>query len=162
MPNRRTGRVIARDYDKSLVIKVPDGKHARPRGVPTVQLNFSGPPVTWKKYYDRLRACRLMEADQASLSFPAPGVRTITLAHSFLEFLQEANYPPARVMPAAVGGIGFVFRRRRRKVYVEFNNKAPVLSLFSDGVSKPVVQRVDATREGYSSWITPARAYLDE
>jgi len=126
------------------------------------QVTFSGPTVNWKKYYDRLRTFRTSEADGDRGRFPAPNASAIVLAHSFLQYLQGANYPPAQVMPSVVGGVGFAFRRSGRKVYVEFNNKAAVHALFSDGVSDPVVQRVRPEEAGYQQWMAKAKAYLDE
>jgi hypothetical protein len=119
-------------------------------------------PVNWKNYYDRLRAFRSMEADRAGGQFPAPGAPAIALAQQFLDYLRIRGYPPAQVMLSGVGGVGFVFRRGSRKVYVEVNNKLAVHALFSDGVTEPVVQRVSPDDEGYQSWFERARAYLDE
>lgn len=87
---------------------------------------------------------------------PTPVV--VAAARDFLS--ATAKFPPDRVAPSVVGGIGVTYRKNGRKVYVEFRNTGSILALFSDGTTEPAVEPVDPSE--YPAFVTRTRGYLGE
>jgi len=83
-------------------------------------------------------------------------------ARTFLKSLRQENHEPHRVTPSVVGGVGIIFRKAGKKVYVEFRNNGKVHALFSDGVSPPHVEEVIREKAGYQVLIRRMQEYLDE
>lgn len=89
---------------------------------------------------------------------PPPTHVVVAAARDFLT--TTAEFPPDRVAPSVVGGIGVTYRKNGRKVYVEFRNTGSILALFSDGSTEPAVEPVDPGE--YPAFLARARGYLGE
>ncbi len=116
---------------------------------------------SFRKWVARLQAMRQLRKEDAG-GAPAPDAETLTRAEDFLGLLQEEALVPNQVAPSVVGGVGITIRGSNRKVYVEFNNKGNVLGLFSDGVTAPIVEKIEQSAPAYRSFIQKGKAYLDE
>ena len=75
-----------------------------------------------------------------------PSALAIENARRFVAVAERMGYPPMRVAPAVVGGVGVTHRQGERKTYAEFYNDGRVLVLFSDDVQRePIVIQIQPT-----------------
>ena len=105
-----------------------------------------------------LRSFARLQSGWDGYSAAPPTHVVIAAARDFLSTV--ADFPPDRVAPSVVGGIGMTFRRNDRKVSVEFRNTGSILAMFSDCTTEPVVEPVDPGE--YPAFLLRARGYLGE
>jgi hypothetical protein len=91
---------------------------------------------------------------------PAPLGSSLSAAKSFIQVMRELNYPPTRLEPSVVGGVGITQRRGNLKVYVEFHNKGTAFALYSDGKTKPNVEPVQQDDDGFRDLIRKMKEYF--
>jgi hypothetical protein len=116
----------------------------------------------WSIWFKKLRELKLKRDEWEGGKAGPPNDVSIRNADVFVECLQQAEYPPKQIAPSVVGGVGLTFRCEKKKVYVEFTNKGAVNALFSDGETRPVVEKVQPSAGHYFIFIDKAKAYLNE
>ena len=80
-----------------------------------------------------------------------PNHDAVATATAALIALQELPWPPDRVAPSAVGGVGITYRRGSRKAYVECYNSGQAVLLLSNADAEQLQTRaVNPTIEGFS------------
>lgn len=117
----------------------------------------------WSVFHDRLEH---LQSNRHEMDFGKggpPNDKSIAIAGRFLETMQTALFLPTQVLPSVVGGVGVVMRstKGKKKVYVEFTNKGSVSALFSDGVAKPVVEKIQPEVSAFLNLLEKAKVYLN-
>ena len=79
---------------------------------------------------EKLHGFARLETGWNGSNAEAPSALAITTAEQFLNSCP--NWPPARIEPSAMGGVGITYRTGERRVYVEVYNDARIHALFSD------------------------------
>ncbi len=120
------------------------------------------PPIDWQKSRDRIDSFKALKDGWDGYRAPAPSADAVSQAKFFLEEAAKSKFAPSRLAPAVVGGVGFTFKLADRKVYVEFRNSGSVHALLSDGLSDPVVEKVQADHSGYADLMLRIKGYLHE
>lgn len=85
------------------------------------------------KWAAKFRNMKELRDGWNSYSAPAPTPASIDNAY---RFFVDANIPPTRVAPSAVGGVGITYRHGNRKVCVEFFNDGRANGLFADDAAQ--------------------------
>jgi hypothetical protein len=85
------------------------------------------------KWAAKFRALKELRDGWNSYSAPAPPPASNDNAY---RFFVDANIPPTRIAPSAVGGVGITYRHGSRKVYVEFFNDGRANGLFADDATQ--------------------------
>jgi hypothetical protein len=116
----------------------------------------------WSKWFKRLDSLKELKQGWDSYNAPSPASSAILIADALLRNLQESGTKPDRLSPSVVGGIGFTFKSVGLKVYVEISNRGSVHALFSDGLTDPIVQKVNSEHSSFTELISRIKTYLHE
>lgn len=129
-----------------------------PPSIRVIYQNEVSQQASWETRFSKLE--RLQDGWNGYVA-PRPSETAILTAKSFIDLLLREKYEPKRLAPSAVGGIGITQRRGSRSVYVEFYNDGTVLTLFSDDVHDPVINRIEPGYKSFKTLIAAMRGYLD-
>lgn len=81
-------------------------------------------------------------------------------AERFLSVMEEEQFPPTRVAPSVVGGVGITRRNGEKRVYVEFYNDGRVHALLAEK-EEAATAAVEVSTRGFMEFLQRARGYLD-
>lgn len=115
-----------------------------------------------QNWRDKIESMNTLEDGWDSYRAPAPSADAINQATVFLEEVTKSEVVLSRLAPSVAGGVGFTFKFADRKIYVEFRNTGSAHALFSDGVSDPLVEKIQMDQTGYTDILARAKRYLDE
>ncbi len=119
--------------------------------------------ASWSVHFAKLQYLKTNRDEVDFGKGGPPNDESIGRAREFLDTLMVVQFLPKQVLASVVGGIGIVMRGAgdKKKVYVEFTNKGSVNALFSDGVGKPVVEKIQPENSAFLYLVAKARDYLD-
>jgi len=129
------------------------------KGAPVEELTEAA--GDWPKWFARLDGFAELEEGWNGYSAPAPEPASLSAARAFLAVMRQADYPPTRLAPSAMGGVGITRRQGGRKVYVEFYNDGTAHALFSSGQAGMHTRPVPGDPDGARAFLAEMRAYLD-
>jgi hypothetical protein len=115
----------------------------------------------WQELFSKLDVLASLSDGWNSYAAPAPNASAIAAARSFLATLQQENFPPTRIAPSAMGGVGVTHRQAGRKVYVEFYNNGTAHALFSSGRESMETRKVSMDQSSTRQFIADMRNYLN-
>jgi len=74
--------------------------------------------------------------------------------------MEDVDFPPTRVAPSVVGGVGITRKLGDRRVYFEFYDNGAGHALFALG-EQATTSPISISTPGFTDVIAEARAYLD-
>lgn len=114
----------------------------------------------WQEWFSRLESLAHLKDGWNSYAAPAPGQASIVAARSFLLVMQQERFPPTRIAPSVMGGVGITCREEQRKVYIEFYNDGTAHALFSDGLAGMNTRPVPYSPDSARAFLSEMRNYL--
>jgi hypothetical protein len=115
----------------------------------------------WQTWFGQLGAFTQLNDGWNGYSAPAPNAAAIAAAGLFLNLMRQEHFPPTRIAPSAMGGVGITRRQGERKVYVEFYNDGSAHALFSSGLAGMNTRPVPADPSGALAFVAEMRNYLN-
>lgn len=116
----------------------------------------------WSNWNERLEDLATLEPGWNGYKADPPTGEVVKGVRGFIEFLRSRNLQPSKLNPSVVGGVGVTFASGRRSIYLEFRNTGNAHALFTDGESKPRVEKVGQNLAGYVDIMVKAEKYLHE
>src|SRR5438128_7762549 len=111
----------------------------------------------WQELFGKLDGLTSLSDGWNSYAAPAPSASAVAAARAFLTILQQEDYPPTRIAPSVMGGVGITHRRGGRKVYVEFYNDGTAHALFSSGLGGMETRKLPADSAATRQFIAEMR-----
>jgi hypothetical protein len=111
---------------------------------------------------ERLHGFARLETGWNGSNAASPTALAIATAERFLK--SHPDWPPTRVEPSAMGGVGITYRTGGRRVYVEFYNDGKIHVLFSDrssGDLKMTTRPLTLDASVLKEFSTEAQGYLN-
>lgn len=112
------------------------------------------------EWFRKLEAMKGLKSGWNGYDAEPPDERALANSRAFLQSLLFEQFPPTRVAPSVVGGVGITRKVGERRVYVEFYNSGIVHALLAEG-EKAETMPVEASPEGFRAFVARAREYLD-
>jgi len=109
---------------------------------------------------EKLRLMRQLHTGWNGYDAEPPSELALANAEQLLEAMEREQFPPTRVAPSVVGGVGITRRNGEKRVYVEFYNDGRVHSLLAEK-EEAATAAIEVSTRGFTDFIHRARGYLN-